>query len=135
MATHGNLLLKMMACGDRLQEAQRLKEKAQARFEVYRTEEGREEWRRARDLVENLAREYLVGVRAWRQSVQQEIAGVEASQHISPALREQVLLAGLPESEIATIAEHLRTCSECRCRIDIWEFWGGLLGNSRHDAA
>jgi hypothetical protein len=131
MATHGNLLLKMMACGDRLQEAQRLEEKAQAHFEVYRTEEGREEWRRARHLVENLAREYLVGVRAWKQSVQQEIAGLEASQHISPALREQFLWAGLPESEIAAIAEHLRTCEECRCQIDIWEFWGGIMGEQQ----
>ena len=28
MATHGDLFLKMMACGDRLQEALRLEEKA-----------------------------------------------------------------------------------------------------------
>jgi hypothetical protein len=34
MATHGNLFLKMMACGDRLQEAQRFEEKAEARFEA-----------------------------------------------------------------------------------------------------
>ena len=60
--------------------------------------------------MENLAWEYLAAVRAWRQSVQQEIAVIEASQHISPALREQFLLAGLPESEVAAIAEHLRTC-------------------------
>ena len=33
MATHGNLFLKMMACGDSLLEAQRCEEKTQARFE------------------------------------------------------------------------------------------------------
>ena len=131
MATHGNLFLKMMACGDSLLEAQRREEKAQARFEAHRTEEGSEEWRRARHLVENLAWEYMAAVRAWRQSVQQEIAVIEASQHISPALREQFLLAGLPESEIAAIAEHLRTCSECRCRKELWEFWGGIVGEQQ----
>src|SRR5690348_2393158 len=125
MATHGNLFLKVMACGDSLQSAQRLEQKARARFEAHRTEEGSEEWRRARHLVENLAGAYIAAVRAWRQSVQQEIADNEASQHISPALREQFLLAGLPASEIIVIAEHLRTCSECRCRQELWEFWGG----------
>jgi hypothetical protein len=131
MSTHGNLLFKMMACGDRLQKAQRLEEKVQARFEGHRTEEDNEEWRSARDLVENLAREYMAAVQAWRQSVEQEIADVEASQHISPALGEQFLLAGLPESEIAAIAEHLRTCEECRCRIHIWEFRGGIVGEQQ----
>jgi len=128
MGTHGNLFLKMMACGDRLQEAQRFEKKAEARFEAYRTEEGREEWSRARRLVDNLAREYMAAVQAWWQSVPQEIAGIEASQHISPALKEQFLLAGLPESEVAAIAEHLRTCEECRCRKDLWEFWCGVVG-------
>ena len=131
MATHGNLFLKMMACGDRLQEAQRLEQKAQARFDAHRTEEGSEERRRARLVVDNLAEEYLAALRAWRQSVQQEIAGSEASQHISPALKEQFLLAGLPESEVAAIAEHLRTCEECRCRKDLWEFWDGIVGEKQ----
>ena len=128
MATHGNLFLKMMACGDRLQEAQRGEEKAEARFDAHRTEEDREEWRRARHLVDNLAGDYLEAVRAWSQSVQQEIANSEAPQHISPALREQFLLAGLPASEMAVIAEHLRTCSECRCRMDLWKFWSEIGG-------
>jgi hypothetical protein len=131
MGTHGNLFLEMMACGDRLREAQRLEEKAEARYEAHRTEEGSEEWRRARQLVDNLAGEYLAAVRAWRQSVQQEIVGSEASQHISPALKEQFLLAGLPDSEIAAIAEHLRTCDECRCRKDLWEFWCGIVGEQQ----
>ena len=86
MVTRGNLFLKMMACGDRLRVAQRLEEKAEARFEAHRTEEGSEERRRASQLVDNLAGKYLA-VRAWRQSVQQEIAGGVASQHISPVLR------------------------------------------------
>lgn len=131
MSTHGNLFLKMMACGDRLQEAQRLEQKAQARFEGHRTEEGSEEWRRARHLVEDLTREFMAAVHEWRQSVQQEIPGIDGSQHISPALREQFLLAGLPESQIAAVAEHLRTCEECRCRIAIWELWGGIVGEQQ----
>jgi len=131
METHGNLFSKMMACGDRLQAAQRFEEKAEARFEASRTEEGQEEWSRSRRLVDNLAREYMAAVQAWRQSVSREIAGIEPSQHISPALKEQFLLAGLPESEVAAIAEHLRTCEECRCRLDIWEFWGRTLGEQQ----
>ena len=82
-------------------------------------------------LVDNLAQEYTAAVRAWRQSVPQESAVTEASQHISPALTDQILLAGLPESEIAGIAEHLRTCWECRCRKDLWDFWGGMAGEQQ----
>jgi len=131
MATHGNLFLKMLDCGDSLREPQQLEGKAQARFEVHRTEERSKEWRRTRQRVDNLAQEYLAAVRAWRQSVQQESAVIGALQHISAALREQILLAGLPESEIAAIAEHLRICSECRCRIEIWEFWGEIVGDQQ----
>ncbi len=128
MATHGKLFLKMTACGDSLLEAQRREAKALARFEAHPTEEGSEEWRRARHLVENRAREYMAVVRAWRETSHKGIAVNEASQHISPELREQLLWAGLPQSEVAAIAEHLRTCSECRCQEELWEFWGGMGG-------
>jgi hypothetical protein len=130
VGTNGNLFLKMTVCGHRLGEAQRRGEKAQAHFQPHQTEEGNEEWRRARRLVENLARGYMAAARAWSQSLQPESA-VEASQHISPALTEQFLLAGLPESEIAAIAKHLRICSECRCRKDLWDFWVGIAGEQQ----
>jgi hypothetical protein len=122
-----------MTCGQRLIEAQQFEEKSQARFQANRTQEGSEEWSRARRLVEDLASEYLAAVRAWKEPAQEGIGDVEPirSQHISPAMKEQFLLAGLPESEVAMIAEHLRSCPECRCRKDLWNFWGGVVTGTR----
>lgn len=43
--------------------------------------------------------------------------------HLSPELMEQFLGPGLPESEAVSLAGHLRECSECRCRLELHQFW------------
>ena len=48
------------------------------------------------------------------------------SNHISNDLMEQFHLAGLPESDVAAVWEHLRNCSHCRCRSESFAFWFAL---------
>jgi len=50
----------------------------------------------------------------------------ESSDHISPEMIEQILKAGLPESDTDAIAGHLRLCSDCRCRVEVHQFWDGF---------
>ena len=37
--------------------------------------------------------------------------------HISDAMLEQMLRAGVPESEMAELEEHLKNCAYCRARL------------------
>jgi hypothetical protein len=38
-------------------------------------------------------------------------------EHISEVMLEQILHAGLPESEMARLEEHLKVCEFCRARL------------------
>lgn len=48
--------------------------------------------------------------------------------HISGEMINQFLLAGLPQSVASEVAAHLKECSECRCRMELLQFWGGFSG-------
>lgn len=52
--------------------------------------------------------------------------------HVINVMLEQILLAGLPESESSAIAQHLATCRICQCGHESLRFWteiaSGRLG-------
>ena len=41
----------------------------------------------------------------------------DGAEHISEAMLEQILCAGVPESEMAAVEEHLKNCAYCRARL------------------
>jgi len=45
------------------------------------------------------------------------------STHPSDVILEQYLAAGLPESDALALSEHMASCSECYCRLEVLKFW------------
>jgi len=43
--------------------------------------------------------------------------------HPSDVILEQYLAAGLPESDAVALSEHVASCSECYCRLEVLKFW------------
>jgi len=66
------LFARMIACGDRLIEAQGLEASLGRSYSKHRR--GFEEWQESRRWVEGLAAEYAAAVRAWRESIEVEVA-------------------------------------------------------------
>jgi len=44
-------------------------------------------------------------------------------EHVSDAMLQQVVLAGLPETESTAIGQHLAGCKICQCRLESLRFW------------
>ena len=63
----------MTATGQRLIEAQQREETIGQRCSKHRTGAQLEEWKGARREVERLAQEYLLAVRAWRESIEDSV--------------------------------------------------------------
>jgi hypothetical protein len=43
--------------------------------------------------------------------------------HLTSEMIDQFLMAGLAESDAVAVGEHLRQCSDCRCRMESHKFW------------
>jgi hypothetical protein len=50
-------------------------------------------------------------------------------EHVSTAMLEQVLLAGLPESESGAIGQHLATCKICQCSLESLQYWSEIAAD------
>ena len=46
--------------------------------------------------------------------------------HVSNAMLEQLLQAGLPESEAGGIGQHLAACNICQCTLESLGFWSEI---------
>ena len=50
--------------------------------------------------------------------------------HISSAVLDQFIQAGLPQSDALAVQRHLEKCPDCECRKEILEFWADMARSS-----
>ena len=54
------------------------------------------------------------------------------SGHVNPAVLDQYIQAGLPESEALSLQGHLEICFECRSRKELLEFLIEMASRNRN---